>query len=204
MHPIEHAIAWRRLDKWGHDGCFLGRADNGWRVCGTAVFAQDGTPCQLGYALDVDPDWRTRTAHVFGTIGREVVDLAIASGADVWRVNGVAQYGTEDCELLDFSFTPALKTVTLHRLHLGQDDHANVAVAHLGVPAMRLERTEQRFRRLTPTDFLYACPKVEQSSVLRVDDHLAVVRYPARWECECATTDDESAEAARPLARELV
>lgn len=192
MHPIDLAIAWRRLDQWGHDGCWLGRGDDGWCVRGTAVFAQAGVPCQLGYALDVDPEWKTRTARVFGTIGRDVVDLAIASTADVWRVNGIAQCGTEDCDVLDFSFTPALKMVTLQRLQLDSNDDASLSVANLGVPELRLERIEQRYRRLTATDFLYSCPRLERSSVLRTEEHLAIVRYPGRWDCECAATEDDA------------
>lgn len=203
MKPIDHAIVWRRLDTPGHEGCYYGRTHDGWRVGGTAVFASAGVPCHLGYALGIDAQWRTRTAHVFGTLGRDVVDLAFAAGDEAWRINGVSQYGTEDCELLDFAFTPALKLVILRRLQLAVNDEANVAVARLDFPGLQLERSEQRFRRLTPTDFLHACPKLERASVLRVDEHLAIVRYPGRWERDCATDEQEAEAAPHPRTHAL-
>lgn len=198
MQPIDLAIAWRRLDQWGHDGCWLGRDERGWRLRGTAVFAQDGVPCQLGYALDVDAEWRTRGAHVFGSIGRDIVELMIDAAPDGWRVNGVAQPGTEGCDALDFAFTPATKMGILQRLQLDGDRDARVSVALLSVPDLRLQPVEQRFQRLTATDFLYACPALERSRVLRTDEHLAIVRYPGRWARECAAAES-AAPAPQPV-----
>ena len=184
MNRIEHAVMWRRLDGPGHDVCTFGPTDAGWRLQGTAVFVSGGAPCNLGYLVDADAGWRIRSAHAFGTIGTELVDVFIAAvDGGPWLLDGRRQYRTAECLDLDFGFTPATKLFILRRLASGIGGPARTAtVAHLALPALTLEPMEQRYERVTDVDYVFAAGAATQRTVLRVDRHHSVVHFPGIWE----------------------
>lgn len=187
MKRISHAVMWRRLDGPGHDVCTYGPAEDGWRLLGSAVFLSGGLPCSLGYLVDADLRWRARSAHVFGTIGAELVDVFIASAGEggPWLVDGRPQAGIAGCADLDFGFTPALKLFILRRLSIDRaGQERSSVVAHLALPGMTLEPMEQRYKRLSAVSCVFAVADARQSTVLRLDAQQAVAHYPGRWERE--------------------
>jgi uncharacterized protein len=201
MMTIEHAWMWRRLDRAGHEGAYVVVTPAGRRVCGTALFVDAGRPCQLGYALNSDADWRLHRAHVFGTLGRELIDLTIEAGADrAWRVNGVPQAGTAGCIDLDLDFTPVPTCMLLQRLALAAGAAAACSVACLDVAAGRLTPASRHLRRLSSTEYRLGAEAEadDDSAVLRVDAHLAVVHHPGRWLQE---TETQPGRALLPVAQ---
>lgn len=188
MDLLEHVVMWRRLDLPGHDVCCHGRAGDGWRLTGNAIFAFDGRACHLGYALEADAGWQTRSASVFGNVGSNLVDVYIDKAADgSWCLNGVPHPQTAGCVDIDLGFTPATHLVALRRLALRIGAEADAPAAWLDFPALTLNRLEQRYRRLSRFEYHYAAACAGYVAVLGVDDHGAVVRYPRLWEQERAT-----------------
>src|SRR4051812_26604671 len=83
------AIVWRRLDLPGHEAAELSSLDDGWRLCGVAVFAESGRPCRLEYDIASDGDWNTRRCSVAGRVGTTPVSLDLERSArGVWSVDG--------------------------------------------------------------------------------------------------------------------
>jgi uncharacterized protein len=187
MMTIEHAWLWRRLDRAGHDGGCLGATPGGWRVCGTALFIDDDRPCQLGYSLNADAGWQLRAAHVFGTLGRDLIDLHIAAGGGrPWQVNGVTQSGTASCTDLDLDFTPTSTFMLLRRLALAPGAAAACNTARLSVASGRLTRADRHLRRIGANDFVDRSARRADGALLRVDEHLAVLHDPGCWAQEAA------------------
>jgi len=79
------SILWRRLDRPGHEAARLSRHGSGWRLAGTAVFADDGRPCAIEYLVVCDPNWRTTSAQVAGWLGHTAVEVEIAAQAGQWE-----------------------------------------------------------------------------------------------------------------------
>jgi hypothetical protein len=202
MRQIEQAVIWRRADAPGHDVCTYGPTDAGWRLHGSALFVSGGTPSNIGYLVDADGGWRCRSAHVFGTIGTELVDVFItAREGGPWLLNGRPQSRTSGCLDLDFGFTPATKLFILRRLALaiGGKQHSNT-VAQLVLPGLTLEPMEQRYQRLSAGDYVLAAGNAKQSTVLSVDQHQSVVLFPGLWERESSNGAD-AAHGTPPGAR---
>ena len=186
MNRIEHAMMWRRLDGPGHDVCTFGPTDAGWRLHGSALFVSGGAPCSLGYLVHADADWRIRSAHAFGTIGTELVDVFItAVDGGPWLLDGRRQYRTAECIDLDFGFTPSTKLFILRRLACAIDGPERTTnVAQLVLPTLTLEPMEQRYQRVADVDYAFADGASRQRTVLRVDRHQSVVHFPGAWERE--------------------
>ena len=186
---------WRRLDGPGHDVCAYGTTDTGWRLQGSALFVAGATPCSLGYLVDAYGDWRVRSAHVFGTIGTELLDVFISVPIDggPWLRNGRAVPRSAGCIDLDLAFTPATKLLALRRLAIVRDgQEQSCRVAELALPALTLQPAKHRYKRLSAVDYVFAAEGSRQSSVLRVDRHQAVIHFPGCWE-------REARDAAEPV-----
>lgn len=181
-------IVWRRLDSPGHDACRLGRCAGGWLIRGTAVFAADGAPAQLHYALLCDAGWRARRGAVHGWVGAQPVAVRVDRHATLgWRQNGRALAGLDDCVDLDLGFTPATNAAALRRLALDEGQSADAPAAWLDLGTAAVERLEQRYARLSATAYWYEGPRFGYQAELEVAPVGLVVRYPGLWEMEAGS-----------------
>ena len=181
-------ILWRRIDLPGHEVCTVGPYEDRWRLAGTAVIAYDGMPCELGYQVLCDPDWRTTSARVVGRIGsREVRLELLADGAERWQFNGAACPVVDGCIDLDFGFSPATNLLPIRRLSLGSGESAEVVAAWLPFPSLSLEPLPQVYRRENEHTYRYESGDGTFVRTLEVDAFGFVTHYPGLWQAEAAT-----------------
>jgi len=177
---------WRRLDTPGHDACQLERARDGWLLNGSAIYCLGGLPVRLQYSVRCDKKWRAMEGQVTGSVGGQGVYLTIEhSGNGGWILNGVAAAGLDDCQDLDFGFTPATNALQLRRLALESGQVAEVPVAWLDVPEGKLQRLEQHYRRMSKTKYQYDAPRFDYHAQLVVGSNGFVRQYPELWDAEC-------------------
>jgi hypothetical protein len=199
MNNVQQTILWRRLDLPGLDACYYGRTSAGWRICGAAIFQLEDTPCHIGYAINAQADWTLQSVHVFGTRGRRGIDASIAPSADgAWSLNGALQPGTDGCTDVDLGFTSAGLLATLRRLTLPVGGETSVRVARLLLPDPALAPAAYRFVRLNRASLLVSSSGSAVSTIFSVDEDLAVLSYPGRWEQLCRAHGDR-----RPAPHEL-
>jgi uncharacterized protein len=120
-----------------------------------AVF-QEGEPTALAYSLQVDRDWQTSEAHVWGRRGPEAVDLRLRrDGEGSWTLNHAPCPAVQGCIDLDLSFTPATNFLPLRRLALAIGRSAEVRSAWLEWPEVRLTPLLQRYHRRSEEEYDY-------------------------------------------------
>ena len=182
INPIA-VFLWRKVDHTGHDSCRLFKLANGWRLTGAAIFLDSGRSCHLQYDVTADRAWKTRSAKVWGHIGRKVVVRRITSaGAARWRLNDVLNKRVTGCVDVDLGFTPATNLTVLRRLALKVGQRAEAPAAYLQFPDMRLMTLPQSYRRIGPVEYEYAAPTVGYTGTLHVLPIGAVSQYPGLFE----------------------
>jgi hypothetical protein len=117
-------------------------------------------------------------------LGATPLLLRVERRAGGWTVNGAPVPDLGDCVDLDFGFTPATNTLQIRRTVLSEGESADVAAAWLDVRAGRLERLNQRYKRLGQTSYWYTAPRFDYTAVLEVNELGLVVLYPNLWEAE--------------------
>jgi hypothetical protein len=148
MPAVESSILWRRLDRPGHEACRVARSESGWRVSGSAVFADTAGPCRLDYAIVTDVEWRTISARVEGWAGEKAIAVEIAVDAQQrWTMNGTPQPAVEGCLDIDLNFSPSTNLLPIRRLTLPVGGQSIVRAAWLRFPGFTLEPLEQTYRR---------------------------------------------------------
>ncbi len=77
-------VAWRHKDlREGFEVVFI---EPRWTVHGATAAVEDGAAFAVQYAIDLSPEWGTRSARV-ASFGRE---LHLAADGGAWEVDGVA------------------------------------------------------------------------------------------------------------------
>ncbi len=177
----EAIILWQALYAPGHDTCRLIRLDDGWRLCGMAVFLQDSQPCAVSYDVRCDGSWHTRSAHVAGSLGAMPLDFRIANHAGRWLLDDVEQPQLAGCIDVDVGFTPATNLLPLRRYALDIGQHTPAPAAYLTFPELRMERLVQTYGRLDATRYAYTSPGYDYDDVLEVNETGFVLDYPGLW-----------------------
>lgn len=178
-------ILWRRLDCPGHDCARLSRTDTGWRLAGTAVFADEHGPSRLNYEVLCTEQWHTISGTVEGWINHQDVAIRIiADPSGRWLLNGVEFPEVAGCIDLDLGFTPATNLISIRRLGLETGNQADIRVAWLGLPAPCLEPLDQLYRRISDARYYYESAGGEFIAELHTNEADFVTIYPTLWEME--------------------
>jgi hypothetical protein len=169
-------VAWRHKDlREGFEVVFL---EPRWTVEGATTAVEDAEAFAVQYAIDLSPDWITRSARV-ASFGREVHLFADGDGA--WQVDGRPAPeldGIFDVDLESSSFTNA---IPVHRLALAVGESRAAPAAWVRFSTLAVERLEQRYTRL-PDDavrrarFDYWSPDLQCELVY--DEFGLVLDYP--------------------------
>jgi hypothetical protein len=176
-------VLWKRLDTEGHDACRLVRRNDGWQVCGEAIFLHEGKPCSMRYDVRCDAAWRTRLATVNGWVGaRELTCEIVRSEEATWLLNGVEQPQASGCVDVDLGFTPATNLLALRRFNLSIGEETPAPAAYLSFPELRLDLLEQTYRRTAETTYAYRAPIFSYIALLEVSESGFITRYPGLWE----------------------
>ena len=179
------SVLWRRLDRPGHEACRIARANAGWRLSGSAVFAHEGTACSIGYSIDTDPQWNTRSGSVFGWLGGREIRLEISCDESLrWRVNGERIPAVDGCRDIDLNFSPSTNVLPIRRLSLDVGDQAAVRAAWLRLSGFELEPLDQIYVRTGPLEYRYESGGGRFVAAIRVDENGLVCRYPGFWETD--------------------
>jgi uncharacterized protein len=174
--PVVAAILWESSEG-GSELCVLEREGGGWRLGGTVLLVAEREPVEVRYSVLVDDAWATRDVEVVVSFpsgdAREPVEIgSLWSGKE-----RPPEYA--DCVDVDLGFTPATNTLPIRRLRLGVGEKAEVAVAWLRWPELRVERAVQRYDRLAEDRYRYSSGSF--AAELTVDEHGLVVEYEGLW-----------------------
>lgn len=149
LHLPPFAV-WRHRDaRDGFEASFFVAADSGVRVEGHTVAVEDGQPFSVGYAIELDDRWHTRSARVWGhsSDGRHTVALD-TDGDGRWTVDGVAAAHLDGCLDVDLESSSLTNAFPMHRLGLRPGEAADAPAAYVRALDLDIARLEQRYVRI--------------------------------------------------------
>lgn len=156
---------------------------DGFRFEGQTAAVEDGTPWWVHYVIELSPAWFTRRAVVSVRSPVAVRSIVLESDADGhWRIDGRRQPYLDGCPDVDLESSAVTNAFPVHRLKLevGQADDA--PAAYVRAADLRVERLEQRYRRLLDTGrgqlFAYQAPAFDADFELPYDASGLVLDYP--------------------------
>jgi hypothetical protein len=150
---------------------------------GAIIGIAEGHPFRARYEIRCDTNWRVREVRVT-LLGADqpVIDLH-ADGNGHWTADtGEPRSDLDGCLDIDITGTPFTNTLPIRRLQLQPGASADLSVAYLDVPTLRLDAARQRYTCLEarPDGARYrfeALPSVFTAE-LPVDADGLVIDYP--------------------------
>ena len=166
---LEHLRLMRLADRIVADGVVIGvKGDDGFRV---------------RYRISCDAAWRVREADV-GLIDEGDASLSLrADGAGHWEsIAGASLADLAGCVDVDIAATPFTNTLPIRRLKLSRGQAADIRVAYIAVPELRVTPVAQRYTCLnvSPDGGLYRYENLTSyyRADLPVDEDGLVLDYP--------------------------
>lgn len=176
------SVLWQRLDRPGIELCRLWRNANSYRLEGTVLTLEEGTPAEVRYQVLCNERWETQVARIMLTLEGSTRTVEIRrDGSGRWRRGGEEVREVNGSADIDLSFTPATNTLPIRRLSLQVGQSAAVRATWLRLPHLSVEALDQRYTRLDATRYRYESAGGAFVAELEVDELGLVIRYGEWW-----------------------
>ena len=177
---ISRTVAWRRVGPAdeGHSIARLEQRPDGWWTAGEEVlFAPEGAiGCRFEVELGMDWIPTLITCVALGAHGMARLELRRDS-LGRWSTPAGEISELAGCVDVDIAATPLTNTYPIRRYaDLALGEARTAPVAWVEVPSLRVERVEQTYTRVGPTQWRYGDPK-HGSFEITVDDDGLVIDY---------------------------
>jgi uncharacterized protein len=173
--------AWRHLGaRAGFEVLFPRRESDRYHLDGQASAVED---VEVRYALTLDSNWATRSAHVVGrsALGKHEIRLE-RDTAGRWLVDGKPRAGLSGCVDVDLEASACTNALPVNRLKLEVGEGADAPAVYVRARDLRVERLEQRYERLPNAGersrYDYIAPGFDFRAVLVYDQFGLVLDYP--------------------------
>jgi uncharacterized protein len=141
---------WRHCGaREGFEVVFFAAGDAGLRIEGHTAAIEEGEPFAVRYAIELDEQWRTRTARVTGQslLGTRTV-LLESDARGSWLVDGQAAPHLDGCFDVDLEASSLTNAFPVHRLAIAPRGAADAPAAYVRALNLEVERLEQRYVRI--------------------------------------------------------
>lgn len=173
---MEHLTLAEGEDGYVADGFHLGRNE-------------DSPPYRLHYEIEISPSWEMRSARfrlLTGAHPDEEVSLSVDKNG-AWRdASGEPLAELAGCHEVDLLCSPFTNSLVIRRLGLARDESAEISVACVEVPHMRVRPVRQRYTCIEPLGpdggvYRYEPLFHGEACDLQVDPDGVVTDYPGAF-----------------------
>ena len=183
MTELPATAAWRLVEAHqGFEVVFARPAPAGYRFDGHSTGVEDRVPWSVTYSIEVDADWRARSAKVLSVSAEGERRLRLEGEDGRWQIDGRPAPDLDDCLDVDLEGSVLTNAFPLRRVALAIGEGVDAPAAYVRVPSLAVERLAQRYARLPDEDgrrrYDYESPDFGYRDVLVYDEHGLLVAYP--------------------------
>lgn len=172
-------VAWTSGDRKSHEVCRLSKLDTGWELAGEFRGDEWGEQISLDYTVQMDAEWHTRLVRLRSTssVMKPRTCTLSVNPAGVWKQKtgnaAPALWEAAGLSLLEFDFSPAMRTQLVGQLQLEIDEIDDVDVIHVLIPELTFSRDYQVVTRTGENSYRcgYGMLGLEEEFTFTVDEH---------------------------------
>ena len=172
-----------RTAAWTHSHGFEVSFPSQRGLRGHTTAIESGTGLSVGYAIEVDEQWRTTTATITNLTVEGWRSTTISQSRDGrWAVDGIERPELDGCSDLDLESSAVTNTLPVHRLTFALDKPVAVSSAYVRADDLRVERLEQTYALTSVSGsgigFHYEAPRFDYAGELVYDAAGLILEYP--------------------------
>jgi hypothetical protein len=179
LKSMPRAASWLHLEvRVGFEVLF----PDGHRLRGRTSAREGESTWYVGYEIDVDADWQTRTVHAINSTASGDRETVLERTTTGWTVDGVARRDLDGCLDVDFESSAVTNTLPIHRLPFVVGETYDVPAAFVQADDLSVIRLEQRYTLLSSDEdrhvFHYESATFDFACELTYDASGLVLDYP--------------------------
>lgn len=180
--PPPASAAWTHRDvRSGFEIAFFQAVPAGTLLTGRTTANEAGALWSVGYAIEVDTEWATRTVRATGLIdGADRATELLCEADRRWTVDGSHRPELDGCVDVDFESSAVTNTLPVHRIDFVPGAVVDVPAAFVRAD-LSVQRLEQSYTLISATDevrFQYSSATFDFECELRYDAAGLVDDYP--------------------------
>ena len=186
MNSAKREVLWRSLREPALEHLVLSFGENGIEADSMVVGIRDRRPFRLQYRIEMDKSWRVLHFEA-KSWSEELRDLILKSDRNGnWKdAEGLNHADLSGCIDIDITVTPFTNTLPIRRLQLQKGQSAEILVAYIDAPELKVSVTRQRYTCIDqmPGGSLYRYEGLATGFLadLPVDEMGLVIDYPNLW-----------------------
>jgi uncharacterized protein len=147
LHPV-----WEWLDRPGLEAAEFTLHGDRIAIAGIVVTTLDEVPIRLHYAVDLNPSWMIREAHLELQSGLERRTVTLTRDQAGWIVNKTSRPDLSECDDIDIMGSPSTNTLPIRRLPWQPGQARDFSMAYIRLPDLDVTPVAQRYTCLKPAD----------------------------------------------------
>jgi hypothetical protein len=176
---MQKNILWTGIEYHSLENCILTITDKGSEINSTIIGAYANQLYRIEYRITTNQYWETTFFEIKSQLDNafEIINFR-KEGRESWQVNGQPDGKFNGCIDIDISLTPFTNTLPIKRLHLSEKEGDQIKVLYVDVLDRKIMPVQQKYTKLSQTDYKYENVPNDFESVISVDDLGLVVNYP--------------------------
>lgn len=176
-------ILWKGLYYTSMENCMLTGNATGFVVNSQVTGLFENKIMRIDYQLQLDHTWKTLSIIASSRQAEHTNALSFTGdGEGNWRFNDKPAPEFNGCIDVDISVTPFTNSLPVKRLKLNINEQQLIKVFYINLPDEKLQVMEQRYTKLSDTEYLYQNVGSHFEAVISLDKNGLVVNYPGIFE----------------------
>jgi hypothetical protein len=171
MERVIRGVLYHRiLDSRSMETVWLAEIETGYAISGMVTASHENEPLEVTYRIEVDPEWRSRSARIVQKRSRDERSLVLAVNPDgIWSVNGDIRADLSPCTDIDLGITPSTNALPINRTHLAIGEEIEIVAAWVRFPDLDLIPARQRYARQGSLTYQFTGVETGFQATLHVD-----------------------------------
>lgn len=176
---IQKHIEWGGIEEPSFEKCLLSFTGTGIDVRSVIVGKQGDVAYRIMYEIQLDKNWLVRSFEIRTEMrGKEEYTAYTTNTLGHWTKNGQPAHEFDDCIYIDIFPTPFTNSLPINHLNMEQGESRDIKVLYIDIPAEKIQAKEQRYTKLSPTEYKFENIPNDFEAVITVDEDGLVLDYP--------------------------
>lgn len=176
---MQRNILWTGIEYHSLENCILTLTDKGSEISSSIIGIYSNALYKIEYRISTNQYWETTFFEIRSQLNDTIETIGFRKeGKEGWTVNGQPEEKFDGCIDIDISLTPLTNTLPINRLKLSEKEERQFKVLYVDVLGRKTMPVQQKYIRLSQTEYKYENVPNDFESVITVDDLGLVLEYP--------------------------
>lgn len=176
---MQQNIEWNGVYNAADEYCNLDITPDEISVSSAMSGLSQGVAYEVDYTMKLTPDWQIKSVQTIARLNGDMTIVKLENdGNGKWIKDDEPAPEFDGCMYVDISLTPFTNSLPINHLKIKDGESQIVKVLYFDVMESKIEAKEQKYTRLSETEYKFENVPNDFEVVITVDASGMVVDYP--------------------------